>query len=104
MTTTTAALRTHRRRKQQPKDLSDDFRSDEDPVDTMNTRTNPLRCKNALNEDNRNEHYRDEAQIDEDHRETRPQLLKNPSDVAQIFADHIDEKTTVAQRNQRQPL
>ena len=70
----------------------------------MNTRRNPLRWKNALNEDNRNEDYRDEAQIDEDHRETRPELLKDPSDVAQIFADHIDEKTTVTQRHQLQPL
>ena len=70
----------------------------------MNTATNPLRCKSALNEDNRNEDYRDEAQTDEDQREARPQLLKDPSDVAQIYADHIDTKTTVAQRHQRQPL
>ena len=54
------------------KDLSDDFREDEDLVDDLNTRTNPLRFKNALNEDNRNEDYRDEAHIDKDHRETRP--------------------------------
>ncbi len=57
---------------QQHKDLSDDFREDEDLVDTLNTRTNPLRLKNALNEDNHNEDYRDEAQIDEDLRETTP--------------------------------
>jgi hypothetical protein len=30
--------------------------------------------------DNLNEDYRDEAQIDEDHRDTRPQLLKDISD------------------------
>ncbi len=70
----------------------------------MNTATNPLRCKSALNEDNRNEDYRDEAQNEGDQRDTRPQCLKDPSDVAQIYEDHIITKTTVAQRHQRQPL
>ncbi len=59
----------------------------------MNTATNPLRCKSALNEDDRNDDYRDEAQIDEDQRDTRPQLLKNTSDEAQIYAVQIAWRT-----------
>jgi hypothetical protein len=61
----------------------------------LNTRTNPLRCKNALNEDNRNEDYRDEAQNEGDKRGTETtvtQRLKLHN--IHIVEDNRNTKTT----------